>query len=184
VTTRPDGSPFAALLDAVVAAASTSRTTQYTVPSDACPTTLTTHSQVRFADFVGETTQRSDDAQTRVLDVTPPTIGVSLRPAVLSPPNHKLRSIVATVTVEDECDPHPQVRLLSIVSNEPDNGQGDGDTPGDIQQATINTDDRTFLLRAERSGRGNGRTYTVLYAATDASGNAAQASAVVRVPRN
>jgi endo-1,4-beta-xylanase len=76
------------------------------------------------------------------------------------------------------------VRLVSITSNEPDNGLGDGDTGGDIQGAAFGTDDREFFLRAERGGVGAGRTYTVTYSATDGSGNSTVRQAVVVVPHD
>jgi len=83
-----------------------------------------------------------------------------------------------------DLDPNPKIELVSIVSNEPDDGLGDGDTPNDIQDAAIGTDDRSFLLRAERSGEGSGRVYTVTYRATDSAGNATNVAAQVNVPLN
>ena len=73
------------------------------------------------------------------------------------------------------------MKLVSITSNEPANGTGDGNTSPDIAGATFGTDDRTFQLRAERKGNGNGRIYTVTYSAQDASGNTAQQIATVTV---
>ena len=64
----------------------------------------------------------------------------------------------------------------------PDEGLGDGDTQGDIQGAAFGTPDTSFLLRAERSGTGSGRVYTVVYTASDKTGNTAQATAIVRIP--
>jgi len=92
-------------------------------------------------------------------------------------------SVVATIEVTDDQDPTPQVILESITSNEPDDapGGGDGDTTDDIQEAEFATDDREFLLRAERSGQRDGRIYTITYTATDASGNSSSASATVTV---
>ena len=84
----------------------------------------------------------------------------------------------------DDYDPNPAVELVSVTSSEPDDGPGDGHTTGDIRGAHIGTDDRSFQLRAERSGSGPGRAYTVIYRATDASGNAAIASAIVFVPKS
>jgi endo-1,4-beta-xylanase len=49
---------------------------------------------------------------------------------------------------------------------------------------TSGTDDRTFLLRAERSGRGTGRVYTVTYEAKDATGNTSTGQARVTVPKS
>ena len=56
--------------------------------------------------------------------------------------------IGATVTVTDACDAAPSTQLIAAISNEPDNGVGDGTTSGDIQGAAVGTDDRAFLLRA------------------------------------
>jgi hypothetical protein len=117
-----------------------------------------------------------------VVDTGPPRRSVALSPAVLWPPNHQLVRITATISVDDACDPTPNVRLLSNESNEPDDGRGDGNTSRDIQDAAFGTDDRTFLLRAQRSGLGAGRVSTVTYEARDGSGNATVHRATVSVP--
>ena len=69
---------------------------------------------------------------------------------------------------------------MSITSNEPDNGLGDGDTRNDID---IRPDGRIFL-RAERSRSGSGRVYTLTYSATDSAGNVTYATTYVRVPHD
>ncbi len=120
----------------------------------------------------------------KVVDTTPPVISVQVAPTVLWPPNHKLVKIVAHVTVTDICDPNPTFVLTSITSNESDNGLGDGNTENDIQGAEFGTPDTEFQLRAERSGTGDGRIYTITYTASDMSGNTAQAIAFVRVPHD
>lgn len=120
----------------------------------------------------------------RVTDLAAPTISVALSTTTLWPPNHKLVPITATVRVSDRCDPTAVAKLVSVTSNEPDNGNGDGDTAGDIQGVSLGTADTTFALRAERKGNGDGRVYTIVYRVTDASGNAATATAYVRVPHN
>ncbi|MEZ4237724.1 MAG: HYR domain-containing protein [Myxococcota bacterium] len=116
-----------------------------------------------------------------VVDTTPPDLSLSVSPSSLWPPNHKLRTITATVSATDVCDAAPTIQLLSITSNEADNGTGDGDTANDIQNAATGTDDRTFDLRAERAGTGTGRVYTITYRATDASGNTTDRQATVTV---
>lgn len=126
----------------------------------------------------------SDTVTVNVRDIQAPTLSFSLSPNELWPPNHKMVNINASIQRADVCDPNPQVSLVGITSNEPDNGQGDGDEPNDIQQATPGTDDRQFLLRAERQGSGSGRVYTVRYRVTDAAGNTATASGTVRVPHD
>ena len=117
-------------------------------------------------------------------DTLPPLIQVVVSPTVLWPPNHRLVDIEAMVTATDVCDGVPTFVLTSITSNEPDNGQGDGDTTDDIQGAAFGTPDTHFQLRAERSGPGSGRVYTIVYTAMDGSGNTAQATALVRVPHS
>lgn len=131
----------------------------------------------------------SSSATTHVTvgDTTPPALQITLSPNLPWPPNHNLITIAATIAASDSCDANPSVVLASITSNEPDNGLGDGDRPDDIQAVgggpvPFGTDVRQFLLRAERSGIGNGRTYTVTYTAKDASGNSVSASATVLVP--
>ncbi|MGH2556763.1 MAG: endonuclease/exonuclease/phosphatase family protein, partial [Actinomycetota bacterium] len=112
------------------------------------------------------------------LDQTGPELAVSVSPDELWPPNHKYRTVEATVQVTDDADPDATFELVSVTSDEPDNGPDDGNTVNDI----LIVDDTTFKLRAERSESGDGRVYTVTYQATDACGNATIESAAVEVP--
>ena len=80
----------------------------------------------------------------------------------------------------DNFDPDPTITLLSVTSNEPDNGEGDGNTVNDI----VILNDFKFKLRAERAGGGDGRIYTITYEITDACGNSTIATAEVVVPHN
>ena len=115
-----------------------------------------------------------------IIDNTPPELKISVTPSMLWPPNHQMVTVTPVISVTDNCDPAPQVKLLSVTSSEPDNGLGDGDTANDIVQNS----NGTISLRAERSGKGSGRTYSITYQATDASGNTATATATVAVPHN
>jgi hypothetical protein len=124
------------------------------------------------------------DSVVRVRDTQPPQVALALSHQELWPPNHRLVTVTATVQVTDRCDPSASFQLLSVTSNERDDGQGDGDTSGDIQGVEPGTPDTSFLLRAERSGAGSGRVYTVVYRARDGAGNVAPAVAVVRVPHH
>ena len=119
-----------------------------------------------------------------VLDTTPPSLQMTLTPTVLWPADHRLVRIDATVTSSDSCGSAPvQVVLTSITNSQADNGLGDGDTARDIQEASYGTFDTTFLLRAERAGNDTaGRTYTIKYTATDASGNQTPMTTTVSVP--
>jgi hypothetical protein len=113
-----------------------------------------------------------------LVDTTPPDLTVSVTPNELWPPNHQYVTVRATVTATDDTDPNPMIELVSVTSNEPDNGVNDGNTVDDI----VIVSDLTFDLRAERSGAGGGRIYTITYTATDASGNSTTAAAAVTVP--
>jgi len=115
-----------------------------------------------------------------VYDNTPPLItGVTATPNTLWPPNHKLVTVTVSVDASDNCGNFTS-NILSVVSNEPDNGLGDGDTADDIQ----NIDGLTVQLRAERSGMGNGRVYTITVRCTDPSGNYTDKLVEVTVPRD
>jgi hypothetical protein len=111
-------------------------------------------------------------------DEVAPTLDVMVNPSTLWPANHQYVRVEATVDAEDNFDPSPTVELVSVTSNEPDNGADDGNTVNDI----VIVDDTTFQLRAERSGVGFGRIYTITYRATDDCGNSTVSSATVRVP--
>ena len=65
-------------------------------------------------------------------DQTAPTVTCSVSPAQLWPPNHKFVPVTVSVTVADAESGPAGFTLLSAVSNEPDNGLGDGDQPNDI----------------------------------------------------
>ena len=122
----------------------------------------------------------SDTVSITVQDTTPPEISATGTPGSLWPPNHKYVEAKTEVTASDIADPSPKVTLVSVTSNEPDNAAGDGNTIDDI----IILGNFVFNLRAERSGTGGGRTYTITYKATDASGNFATTSVTVKIPHN
>ena len=78
----------------------------------------------------------------------------------------------------DNFDIDPIVKLISVTSNEPDDGEDDGNTIEDV----VIVDDYHFLLRAERSDLGTGRIYTITYQVTDDYGNTTIQSVTVLVP--
>jgi hypothetical protein len=118
-------------------------------------------------------------SQTVKIDTAPPVIsGMPVAGCTLWPPNHKLVS-VATVAAGDGGSGLAAAVSVTGLSNEPDNGLGDGDTTGDI---VINGG--SVQLRAERSGKGTGRTYTLTATVSDLAGNSTTATSGCAVPHD
>jgi hypothetical protein len=117
-----------------------------------------------------------------VADTTPPTLSsVSVSPAVLWPPNHKMVSVGVEVVASDICDPQaPTCRITSITSDEPLTGCGSGKKEPDWEI----TGDLSAELRAERCGRRDGRVYTISISCTDADNNVSNGVALVTVPHD
>ena len=78
----------------------------------------------------------------------------------------------------DLIDPAPTARIVGVSSNEPVDGADDGDTSPDWEI----TGPLSVNLRAERSGTGTGRIYTIQVEGRDAAGNTTQQTVSVRVP--
>jgi len=116
----------------------------------------------------------------QVVDTTAPVIqSVAAAPNLLWPPDHKMAKVAVTAKATDNCTT-PVCKIISVMSNEPVNGLGDGDTAPDW----IITGDLTVNLRAERSGIGSGRIYTVTVTCTDACGNSSVGNTTVTVPHD
>ena len=138
---------------------------------------------LRVTDAAGASAE--DTLRIVVVDTMPPTLTIDVSPALLWPPNHRMVDVTATVAASDLCGA-ASVMLTSVSSSEPDDaaGVGDGATLGDIAGADLGTADVAFQVRAERDSRGAGRTYTVVYAATDGAGLVITATSHLFVPHD
>jgi len=87
--------------------------------------------------------------------------------------------VTVTAVATDVCSA-TVCRVTSISSNEPENGNGDGNTAPDW---TIDGP-LAVSLRAERSGGAGGRVYTLTIQCSDVAGNSATAPVTVTVPAN
>jgi len=98
--------------------------------------------------------------------------------------------ITPSVVASDNCGGDLTMQLQMVTMNEGtetntydpnyDSTAGDGHTLDDIQ---VDGSGNIFL-RAERSGTGTGRIYTITYEVTDESGNSSSSSTTVTVPHS
>ncbi|HEY1114071.1 MAG TPA: family 10 glycosylhydrolase [Chitinophagaceae bacterium] len=113
------------------------------------------------------------------LDTIAPVLSdITVNTPVLFPPNHKMREVELAYTATDNCT--PVTNTVTVSSNEVVNSTGDGNTNPDWE--VVN--DHHVKLRAERSGTGEGRIYTIRVASTDAYGNTSTGTVTVSVPHN
>ncbi len=143
-----------------------------TVNGDSASITISAQGQTILT-FSARDNAGNVEAQKTVLvriDKTAPTLSCRAIPNLLWPPNHQMVVITVTIDVSDSISGLDGFQLMSVVSNEPDNGLGDGDQPNDIQGWKVGSPSLTGQLRAERSGKGTGRIYTLTYKATDQAG--------------
>jgi hypothetical protein len=97
----------------------------------------------------------------------------------LWPPNHRLEPITILGILDPDGDP-VAVTLDSITQDEPVREAGNGDTAPD----GLGVGSETALLRAERSGSGDGRVYAIHFTASDGRGGTCSGVVSVVVPHN
>jgi|GEM_PF-5857374 len=117
-----------------------------------------------------------------VEDTTPPSIDNACLTGRLWPPNHEMR-LVSTGSVSDIADLDPAISI-SVTSNQPINGTGDGNTEPDWEAVDNGDGTYSISLRAERAGNLGQRDYVATITATDASGNSSTASCSAIVPHD
>jgi uncharacterized repeat protein (TIGR01451 family) len=103
---------------------------------------------------------------------------VAIDKTSLWPANHKMVDVEVSYNTQDNCG--PVTCTLSVTSNEPENGTGDGDTAPDWEVL----DDHHVRLRAERSGNGDGRVYTITITCVDNAGRSSTQTVTVIGPKS
>lgn len=135
--------------------------------------------QCSATDLHGNTTHGSFTVT--VKDTTPPTVSsITATPNVLWPPNHEMIDVTVTVVATDLVDPNPMSQIVSVSSNQPVNGTGDGDLAPDW----VITGPLTLQLRAERAGTGGDRIYTITVQTSDFDGNVTLSTVTVTVAQS
>jgi uncharacterized repeat protein (TIGR01451 family) len=125
-----------------------------------------------------DTSDNSSTATTQASNPAPVVTAPVVDKTTLWPANHQMVPVTVTYSASGNCG--ATSCGLSVASNEPVNGSDDGDTAPDWQIL----DAHHVLLRAERSGTGTGRTYTISVTCTDSAGNATVRTVNVTVPRS
>lgn len=125
----------------------------------------------------------ADQEATAGGDNNPPVCtAANASPDILWPPNHKMADInISGVTDPDEDD--ITITVGGITHNEISiDGEDKGTGKTSPDSAGEGTD--TAQVRAERSGKGNGRTYTISFTASDGQGGECNGSVQVIVPHD
>jgi len=142
--------------------------------------------------FLLSVTDKTETVTTSSIPVTitladnlAPVLAPEVKPMILWPPNNKLVPVVVTPNAFDNSGATPLV-TATVTSNEPVKIVGKTKKAGAIwQNPTYNADGTiTFMLPAQRLGKGHGRIYTITLTATDGSGNSSTADVRVMVPHD
>jgi hypothetical protein len=128
----------------------------------------------------GQTGSAPDTVQIVVQNVNDPPVCTLAQasPNLLWPPNHTM----VPVSITGITDPSNQVitvTFTTVTQDESVNGLGDGDTSPDAAVSG-----NQILLRAERSGTGNGRVYVVQFNAANPDGASCSGTMKVAVPHS
>jgi len=141
-------------------------------------TVLNNSATVSSASIDADLSNNSANASTTASNPPPVISNEVVSMATLLIPNHAMNDVTVSYDVSDNCG--PVTNTLSVQSNEPVNGLGDGDTAPDWQVV----DSHHVRLRAERSGTGSGRIYTITITSTDSAGNSSSKQVFVTVPHS
>jgi len=100
--------------------------------------------------------------------------------AEIWPPNHKQTKIVTILNLTDPDGDPLNLRVTSVLQDEPTNSDGDGSTW--IDGGGVGTSQP--WVRAERAGTGNGRIYEIFFEASDGRGKTCTGSVKTVVPHD
>jgi hypothetical protein len=113
-------------------------------------------------------------------NANPNCSGVTASPNKLWPPNHKFHLVTLSGGTDPDGDP-VKLTVTGVTQDEPLNGLGDGDTSPD---AKVGTKSNNVYVRAERSGKLDGRVYAINFTGSDGKGGTCTGTALVGVPHD
>jgi hypothetical protein len=140
------------------------------------PVGTTTNSFV-LTNEQGMTAECSFDVM--VFDTEAPVISnLSVEFDPFSPPNHKMIPVTVNFDVFDNCG-IPTCEIY-VYTSEPENGIGDGNTLVDTEVIDVHH----ILIRAERSGPGDGRYFYIVLLCHDESWNSDYRQVILFIPHD
>ena len=151
------------------------------VPGGSATVTISAEGTTTLTYFAVDNAGNQEAPQTVTvrIDKTAPTLaGLPAAGCSLWPPDHRLVE-VGLVSAQDSLSGTAGAPVVTVTSNEPANGTGDGDLEPDVLITG-----GAVQLRAERAGNGTGRVYTIKATASDLAGNTASATATCKVPHD
>lgn len=101
-------------------------------------------------------------------------------PAVLWPPNRKLREVGVRGVADPDGD-RVTLTTLGVTQDEP---VSESDAARTVPDAADGAQQSQVVLRAERDGAGDGRVYTIAFSATDGKGGTCTGATTVGVPHS
>ena len=147
------------------------------VPSGCAPGTST---MVTFDATDGSGNTGTAQSSVTVQDTTAPTVSCGTALDRLWPVNHKMVDVGLSYAASDVCDTSTLAIDVTVTSDEDPLSAGGSGGPIHCPDAIVNGTD--VLLRAERSGLGDGRVYQITVTATDDCGNVGSCTVSVGVP--
>lgn len=117
-------------------------------------------------------------------DITPPLLSPVPSTNILWPPNHKMTDILILANASDDSGSY--LLAARVFSDQPLNGNGDGNTAVDFTEPVIDQENGIIYvsLRSERKGKGDGRYYNIVIMAIDPSGNVTESVVRIFAPKN
>jgi hypothetical protein len=124
-----------------------------------------------------------EDSADVTIDVNTPPDCTPVQPTLASlwPPNHNFQTITIFGATDADGDT-VTLTINSVTQDEPVNDKGDGNTAPDAQLVPGHSDQ--VKLRAERSGKGDGRVYRINFTGSDGRGGFCTGTVKVSVPHS